>query len=130
MSSTCCQTQVSTDNTIRNKICIAHVSFDRRTISESLSFSVRNEIKNVESSSLKYGEIRVSLFLVGINEKIVGGICKVVSITLHRYKETTSQAYVKNLIIALLKKQPEATVRFMTSAISEQATWHKGLVPT
>ncbi|XP_046621828.1 eIF-2-alpha kinase activator GCN1 isoform X1 [Neodiprion virginianus] len=66
----------------------------------------------------------------GINEKIIGGICKVISITLHRYKETSSQSYVSNLIVALLKKQPEATVRFMTSAIAEQAAWHKNLVPT
>lgn len=70
------------------------------------------------------------LLVLGINEKIVGGICKVISITLHRYKETSSQSYVKNLITALLKKQPEATVRYMTSAIAEQAAWHRNLVPT
>ncbi|XP_012272971.1 eIF-2-alpha kinase activator GCN1 [Orussus abietinus] len=66
----------------------------------------------------------------GINEKIIGGICKVVSITLHRYKDTASQSYIKNLIIALLKNQPDATVKHMTNAVTEQAVWHKNLVPT
>ncbi|XP_012231678.1 stalled ribosome sensor GCN1 [Linepithema humile] len=66
----------------------------------------------------------------GINEKIVNGICKVVSITLHRYKDSTSQSYVKNLIVELLKKQPEATIKYMTTVISEQATWHKNVVAT
>ncbi|KAF7417549.1 hypothetical protein HZH68_000202 [Vespula germanica] len=66
----------------------------------------------------------------GINDKIVCGICKVLSLTLHRYKDTASQSYVKNVITKLLAKQPEATVKHMTSVIAEQATWHKNVVPT
>ncbi|XP_051176736.1 eIF-2-alpha kinase activator GCN1 [Leptopilina boulardi] len=66
----------------------------------------------------------------GINEKIVGGICKVIGITLHRYKDTASQSYVKNLIISLLKEQSEAAVKNMTSVICEQSNWHKNVVPT
>ncbi|XP_012138451.2 lethal (3) 80Fj isoform X2 [Megachile rotundata] len=66
----------------------------------------------------------------GINEKIVNGICKTVSLTLHRYKDTASQSYVKNVIVELLKKQPEATVKHMTNVVIEQATWHKNVVPT
>ncbi|KMQ96025.1 translational activator gcn1 [Lasius niger] len=66
----------------------------------------------------------------GINDKIVNGICKVVSLTLHRYKDSASQSYVKNLIVELLKKQPEATIKHMTTVISEQATWHKNVVAT
>ena len=66
----------------------------------------------------------------GINEKIVSGICKTISLTLHRYKDTASQSYVKNLIVELLKKQPEATVKHMTNVIIEQSIWHKNVVPT
>ncbi|XP_017884303.1 eIF-2-alpha kinase activator GCN1 [Ceratina calcarata] len=66
----------------------------------------------------------------GINEKIVNGICKTVSLTLHRYKDTASQSYVKNLIEELLKTQPEATIKHMTNVIVEHATWHKNVVPT
>lgn len=70
------------------------------------------------------------LFLTGINDKIVNGICKVVSLTLHRYKDSASQSYVKNLIVELIKKQPDATIKHMTTVISEQATWHKNVVAT
>ncbi|XP_034188694.1 lethal (3) 80Fj [Osmia lignaria lignaria] len=66
----------------------------------------------------------------GINEKIVNGICKTISLTLHRYKDTASQSYMKNLIVELLKKQPEATVKHMTNVVVEQAMWHKNVVPT
>ncbi|XP_011647093.1 eIF-2-alpha kinase activator GCN1 [Pogonomyrmex barbatus] len=66
----------------------------------------------------------------GINDKIVNGICKVVSLTLHRYKDSASQSYVRNLIVELIKQQPEATIKHMTTVISEQATWHKNVVPT
>lgn len=68
--------------------------------------------------------------ILGINEKIVSGICKTISLTLHRYKDTASQSYVKNLIVELLKKQPEATVKHMTNVIIEQSIWHKNVVPT
>ncbi|XP_076236761.1 lethal (3) 80Fj [Calliopsis andreniformis] len=66
----------------------------------------------------------------GINEKIVSGICKTISLTLHRYKDTASQSYVKNLIVELLKKQPEASIKHMTNVVVEQAVWHKNVVPT
>ncbi|XP_043511247.1 eIF-2-alpha kinase activator GCN1 [Frieseomelitta varia] len=66
----------------------------------------------------------------GINEKIVNGICKTISSTLHRYKDTASQSYVKKLIEELLKKQPVPTIKHMTNVIVEQATWHKNVVPT
>ncbi|XP_011149210.1 eIF-2-alpha kinase activator GCN1 [Harpegnathos saltator] len=66
----------------------------------------------------------------GINEKIVNGVCKVLSLTLHRYKDSASQSYVRNLIVELLKKQPDATVKHMTAVVTEQATWHKNVVAT
>lgn len=66
----------------------------------------------------------------GINDKIVNGICKVVSLTLHRYKDGASQSYVRNLIVELIKQQPEATIKHMTTVISEQATWHKNVIAT
>lgn len=66
----------------------------------------------------------------GINEKIVHGICKTISLTLHRYKDTASQSYVKNLIEELLKKQPEPSIKHMINIVIEQAAWHKNVVPT
>lgn len=67
---------------------------------------------------------------IGINEKIVHGICKTISLTLHRYKDTASQSYVKNLIEELLKKQPEPSIKHMINIVIEQAAWHKNVVPT
>ena len=66
----------------------------------------------------------------GVNDKIVNGICKVVLFILHRYKDSASQSYVKNLIVELIKQQPDATIKHMTTVISEQATWHKNVVAT
>ncbi|KAK0174572.1 hypothetical protein PV327_010330 [Microctonus hyperodae] len=65
-----------------------------------------------------------------INEKIISGICKVISITLHRYHDTASQSYVNNLIINLMKYHQKFTVKHMTSIIIEQALWHQNVVPT
>ena len=67
---------------------------------------------------------------IGINDKILGGICKIVSVTLHRYKDTTSQSYVKSLITAMLKQHPDAAVKHLTCVIIEQALWHTNVVPT
>ncbi|XP_014216178.1 eIF-2-alpha kinase activator GCN1 [Copidosoma floridanum] len=66
----------------------------------------------------------------GINEKIVAGICKTISLTLHRYGDTASQSYVTNLIVALIKHHPQATIKHLTAVVSEQAVWHKNVIPT
>ncbi|XP_058803320.1 stalled ribosome sensor GCN1 isoform X2 [Phymastichus coffea] len=66
----------------------------------------------------------------GINEKIVGGICKSIPITLPRYNDTASQSYVKNLIVALIKNHFQVTVKNLTSIIVEQAAYYETLIPT
>ncbi|XP_011307361.1 translational activator GCN1 [Fopius arisanus] len=100
-----------------------------------LSRALRDLPNRVQTSSKKERqEIIQNVISVlsnpGLNEKIVSGICKVVSITLHRYKDTASQSYVRKLIVELLKHQPDATIKGMTGVIMEQAIWHQNIVPT
>ncbi|XP_063983766.1 stalled ribosome sensor GCN1 [Diachasmimorpha longicaudata] len=100
-----------------------------------LSRALRDLPNRVQTSSKKERqEIIQNVISVlsnpGLNEKIVSGICKVVSITLHRYRDTASQSYVRKLIAELLKHQPDATIKGMTGVIVEQAGWHQNVVPT
>ncbi|XP_034945471.1 eIF-2-alpha kinase activator GCN1 [Chelonus insularis] len=66
----------------------------------------------------------------GITEKVVIGLCKVISITLHRYKDTASQSYVKKLISALLNHHQDFTIKAMANIVVEQALWHQSVIPT
>lgn len=60
----------------------------------------------------------------------MGGICKIISLTLHRYKDTASQSYIKDVLVALLQKYKESAVKHMSGVINELAIWHKNTVPS
>lgn len=69
-------------------------------------------------------------FLIGITEGIVKGICKVIQVTLPRYRDNSSQILVKELIVQLLKLHPEWTLRNFVGVLGEIAAQHKNVVST
>lgn len=66
----------------------------------------------------------------GITEAIVRGICKVLQLALPRYRDSTSQFFVRNLIIALVKQHGDWTMKHLTSTLCDIAAAHKNLVST
>lgn len=70
------------------------------------------------------------IFVTAITEGIIRGICKVLQLALPRYRDSTSQFYIRNLIIALVKQHGDWTVKHLTSTLSDIAAAHKNLVST
>ncbi|XP_066998088.2 stalled ribosome sensor GCN1 [Anabrus simplex] len=66
----------------------------------------------------------------GITEQIVKGICKVLLITLPRYRDSKSQSCVRNTIVALVKHHGDWTMKHLTAALSDVAASYRGLAPT
>ncbi|KAJ8872924.1 hypothetical protein PR048_026540 [Dryococelus australis] len=67
---------------------------------------------------------------IGITETIVRGICKVLVLMLPRYRDSTSQSYVRNLIVELVKLHGDWTMKHLTATLSDIANAHKNLVHT
>jgi len=72
----------------------------------------------------------IGIFVIGITEGIIRGICKVLQLALPRYRDSTSQFYIRNMIIALVKKHGDWTMKHLTSTLSDIASAHKNLVST
>lgn len=70
------------------------------------------------------------IFVTGITEGIIRGICKVLQLALPRYRDSTSQFYIRNLIIALVKHHGDWTMKHLTSTLNDIAAAHKNLVST
>jgi uncharacterized membrane protein len=70
------------------------------------------------------------IFVTGITEGIIRGICKILQLALPRYRDSTSQFYIRNLIIALVKQHGDWTMKHLTSTLSDIAAAHKNLVST
>ncbi|XP_071447058.1 stalled ribosome sensor GCN1 [Hetaerina americana] len=66
----------------------------------------------------------------GVNENVIKNLCKVLHIALQRYRDSGSQAVVKDYIIALVKHHGDWTIKHMTSMLSDVAVAHKTLIPT
>nr|CAH7734834.1 unnamed protein product [Callosobruchus chinensis] len=94
---------------------------------EELSKALKDLHYKVQISSLKQ---RRSVFGERINEGIIKGICKVLVLTLPRYKDTCSQQYVKDLIVALIEKHTDVTIRSLTSVLLSFAEQYKKIVVT
>ncbi|CAH1119168.1 unnamed protein product [Phaedon cochleariae] len=65
-----------------------------------------------------------------ISENIIKGICKVLLLTLPRYRDSFSQQLVRNLITSLLKDHPALSIKCLTSILLDFATQHKNIVIT
>lgn len=72
----------------------------------------------------------IKLLFLGINDKIISGICKILQIILPRYRDIKSQNFVKTLLIALVKEHPIWTLKHMTNVLNDIANQNKNLVPT
>lgn len=69
-------------------------------------------------------------FVLGINETIVKGICKILLLTLPRYRDSLSRLLVRNCLVALLEKHSESSIKCLTSVLSDFAAQYKNLVAT
>lgn len=58
----------------------------------------------------------------GINATIVRGICKVIGTTLTKYKDPSSQALVRDLLVELLKHHPDLTYEHFNNVLKALAT--------
>ncbi|KAK9878672.1 hypothetical protein WA026_023121 [Henosepilachna vigintioctopunctata] len=65
-----------------------------------------------------------------VNDIIVRGICKVIQLTLPRYRDSTSQQLVRNLIVALIEKHPENAIKGLSLILMDIAKLHRNLVVT
>ncbi|KAI5634477.1 eIF-2-alpha kinase activator GCN1 [Phthorimaea operculella] len=70
----------------------------------------------IQSASLKerrrvIGEIQDVLSAPETTEQVVRYICRVILLTLNRYRDTTSQSYVRNLLVFLAERQREWTFK-------------------
>ncbi|XP_026329507.1 eIF-2-alpha kinase activator GCN1 isoform X2 [Hyposmocoma kahamanoa] len=70
----------------------------------------------IQSASLKerrkvVEEILDVLSSSDINEAVVKFVCKCITLTLHRYRDTTSQSYVRSLLACLVTKHREWTLK-------------------
>ncbi|KAL0272371.1 UNVERIFIED_CONTAM: hypothetical protein PYX00_005366 [Menopon gallinae] len=63
-----------------------------------------------------------------ITESIVRGICRVLLLTLTRYRDSTSQAYVRNLVKALVKCHRDAALKHLVLTLYDHASVHKNIV--
>ncbi|RZC38970.1 translational activator GCN1-like, partial [Asbolus verrucosus] len=68
--------------------------------------------------------------ILAINENIVKGICRVIQLTLPRYRDSSSQLLVRNLIVALLEKHSESAIKCLSLMLVDIASQHKNLVVT
>lgn len=68
--------------------------------------------------------------ILGITEAVVRGICRVVQITLVRYRDGASRALIKDLITALVKQHPKFTAKNFVPVLIDVAEQHKNLIAT
>lgn len=68
--------------------------------------------------------------ILGINESIVKGICKILLLTLPRYRDSSSRLLVRTCLVALLEKHTESSIKCLTSVLSDFTAQYKNLVAT
>lgn len=65
-----------------------------------------------------------------MNENIIKGICKVLLLTLPRYKDSFSQQIIHKLLRNVIEKHPESSIRAMISLLLDVANRQKNIVTT
>ncbi|KAL1132575.1 hypothetical protein AAG570_010527, partial [Ranatra chinensis] len=66
----------------------------------------------------------------GFSEAVVRGLCKVLQMTLPRYRDVTSQSFVNSLIKALCTCHPDWTMKHLTPTLSDAARINATTAPT
>lgn len=72
----------------------------------------------------------VYIFVLGITEPVIRGLCKVLQLTLLRYRDGASRSYVKDTIIAMAKQHPDWTMKHLTSVLNDIAQTQSNLSPS
>lgn len=57
--------------------------------------------------------------LLGITEQVIRGLCKVIQLTLPKYRDAQSQHLVKNLIVSLCKEHPIWAIKYMNIILKD-----------
>lgn len=59
------------------------------------------------------------LYLSGITEPVVKFVCRVLLLTLNRYRDSTSQSYIKSLLAYLAKEHKDWTLKNLLPSLLE-----------
>lgn len=65
-----------------------------------------------------------------MNENIIKGICKVLLLTLPRYKDSFSQQIIHKLLGNLVQKHPETSIKTIISLLLDVANREKNIITT
>ncbi|XP_032513752.2 stalled ribosome sensor GCN1 isoform X1 [Danaus plexippus] len=89
----------------------------------------------IQTASLKerrgvIHEIQNVLSTPGITEPAVRFVCRVLLLTLHRYRDSTSQSYVKGLLACLASQHREWTVKSLLPILLEVSEQVKNTAPS
>lgn len=74
--------------------------------------------------------VLIIFYFLGITDKIIAGICKILTIVLPRYRDNHSQYLIKDLLKSLIKEHPKWTLRSLPPVLAEIANQNKNLQAT
>ncbi|XP_066249177.1 stalled ribosome sensor GCN1 [Euwallacea similis] len=66
----------------------------------------------------------------GVTEGVVKGICRVIPLTLHRYRDSASRSFIRQLIFSLINQHPEASVKCFTGLFIDLSSQFKSTTVT
>ncbi|XP_045475078.1 eIF-2-alpha kinase activator GCN1 [Harmonia axyridis] len=100
-----------------------------------LSKALKDLPYRVQTASLKerkevVEDVIYVLPMPGVSANIVRGICKVIQLTLPRYRDSSSQQLVRNLIFSLIEHHPDNAIKGLCGILLDIAKLHKNLVVT
>lgn len=67
---------------------------------------------------------------LGITEPVVKGLCKVIHLTLLRYRDSWSRALVRDLICALATNHADWTIKHLATVLWDIGSTYSSLIPT
>lgn len=70
------------------------------------------------------------MFFPGITEQIVRGVCKVIQLTLLRYRDSGSKALVRQLLTTLTTNHSDWTIKHIVPVLSDIGQTYSNLVAT
>ncbi|CAH0556041.1 unnamed protein product [Brassicogethes aeneus] len=100
-----------------------------------LSHVLKDLPYKVQTASLKerkevIGNVINVLSSPDIGENVVKGICRLLHLTLFRYRDSFSQVLVRNLIQVLLEKHSSVSVKCLTAVLEDISSQLKNIVAT
>ncbi|XP_050665165.1 eIF-2-alpha kinase activator GCN1 isoform X2 [Leptidea sinapis] len=92
---------------------------DAEVLKKLRDIPFRIQTSSIKERRIVIEEIQDVLSSPGITEPAVRFICRVLTLTLHRYRDTTSQSYVKALLAYLTKNHREWTLKNFLPVVLE-----------